>query len=71
MYLAPIDTTFALYRPNIKGGAFFHDFMIRTGGQYQAKHLPWYNDDDNLTEEERYYVLNAKTITHWTDLTKE
>lgn len=71
LYLAPIDTTFALYRPNIKGGAFFHDFMIRTGGQYQAKHLPWYNDDDNLTEEERYYVLNAKTITHWTDLTKE
>ena len=70
IYRAPIDTTFALYRPNVKGGAYFHDFMIRTAGLYQAKHLPWYNDDDNLTEEESYYISNVKTSTHWTILTK-
>lgn len=68
LYLAPIDTTFALYRPNIKGGAYFHDFMIRTGGLYQAKHLPWYNDDNNLSEEEIYYNTHSKTSTHWTEL---
>jgi hypothetical protein len=66
VYLAPIDTTFALYRPNAKGPAYFHDFMLRTGGIYQAKHLPWYNDDDNLSEEETYYISVTKTSTHWT-----
>lgn len=70
IYRAAIDTTFALYRPNVKGGAYFHDFMIRTAGLYQAKHLPWYNDDNNPTEEEAYYVSNARTSTHWTTLTK-
>lgn len=70
IYKAAIDTTFALYRPNVKGGAFFHDFMIRTAGKYSAKHLPWYNDDSNPTEEEKYYIANAKTSTHWTILNK-
>lgn len=66
IYLAPIDTTFALYRPNIKGPAYFHDFMLRTGGVYQAKHLPWYNDDNHLSEEEKYYIEHAVSSTHWT-----
>lgn len=70
IYKAAIDTTFALYRPNIKGGAYFHDFMIRTAGKYQAKHLPWYNDDNNPTDEELYYISYAKTSTHWTILNK-
>ena len=66
IYRAPIDTTFALYRPNAKGPAYNHDFMLRIGGLYQAKHLPWYNDDQNLTEEEQYYINHTKTSTHWT-----
>lgn len=70
LYRAAIDTTFALYRPNVKGGAYFHDFMIRTAGKYSARHLPWYNDDNNPSEEERYYIANARTSTHWTELNK-
>lgn len=70
IYRAAIDTTFALYRPNVKGGAYFHDFMIRTAGLYLAKHMPWYNDDENLSEEEKYYITHTKTSTHWTLLAK-
>jgi hypothetical protein len=68
VYRAAIDTTFALYRPNVKGKAYFHDFTIRTGGALTAHHLPWYNDDANLSEEERYYIEHTKTSTHWTAL---
>lgn len=71
IFKAPIDTTFALYRPNIKGRAFFDDFMIRTGSPYVARHLPWYNDDDNLSEEEKYYIEQTSTSTHWTNLNKK
>lgn len=70
VYKAAIDTTFALYRPNVRGGAYFHDFMIRTGGVLVARHMPWYNDDTNHTEEEHYYVAHTKTSTHWTRLTQ-
>lgn len=70
LYRAAIDTTFALYRPNVKGGAYYHDFMIRTAGNYTAQHLPWYNDDAHPTEEELYYRTHTKTSTHWTALSK-
>lgn len=66
LFLASIDTTFALYRPNVKGGANFGEFMIRTGGKYTARHMPWYNDDNNLSEEERFYINSSQTSTYWT-----
>lgn len=68
VYRAPIDTTFALYRPNVKGGAYFHDFMIRTGGAYIAKHLPWYNNSNNLSDEDQFYLTAVSTSTHWSAL---
>lgn len=70
VYKAAIDTTFALYRPNLKKGASFQDFMIRTGGACTARHMPWYNDDTHLSEEEKYYIEHTKTSTHWTALGK-
>lgn len=70
-YRAAIDTTFALYRPNVRGGAYFHDFMIRTGKPYTACHLPWYNDSNNLSDEEQYYISQIMTATHWTSLNKK
>lgn len=39
LYTAPIDTTFCLVNQNIS-----NDFHIRIGGDYKAKHLPWYQD---------------------------
>lgn len=53
LYKAPIDTTFALYRP--RGEWKNKDGAIRTGAPYTARHLPWYKDLNNLTEEDRFY----------------
>lgn len=56
VYRAPIDTTFALYRPFSKTNVNWHVLHLRTGGKYLARHLPWYSDSRNLTEEERFYL---------------
>lgn len=45
IYDAPIDTTFALYRPQKMKATKFYD-GIRTGGLYQARHLGWYEIKD-------------------------
>jgi len=65
-YIAPIDTTFALYRPfSKKGPRDYSVLAIRTGAPYQAKHLPWYIDSDNLDAEELYYFNSINKRTHW------
>jgi hypothetical protein len=57
IYDAGIDTTFALYRP-------FTPFRlvpaIRTGPPYVARHLAWYVDSADPSEEERYYRARAR-----------
>jgi hypothetical protein len=57
VYAAPIDTTFALYRPDV---GFQIDTAIRTGEPYLARHTPWYADSDHPTEEERWYAARAR-----------
>lgn len=66
LYIANVDTTFALYRPRASGGS--HDFKlnIRTSFPYQCRHLPWYLDSANMPDEEIFYMDNAKTSTFWT-----
>lgn len=64
-YLANVDTTFALYRPYMRGGASRLK-MFRSKSPMEAYHMPWYNDSSNLSEEEIFYINNAKTSTHWT-----
>lgn len=65
LYLAQIDTTFALHRPfaslSLKGRLK----MIRTGYPYTARHMPWYNDSANLSEEEVFYINHVEIGTHW------
>lgn len=66
-YVAPIDTTFALYRPFSKRGKRDGSVkMIRTGYPYEMRHLPWYVDSNNLNDEEIYYLNSVKKPTHWT-----
>jgi hypothetical protein len=56
-FLAPTDTTFALYR---KGVINYSHSAIRTNRPYTCKHIPWYYTDFNLlNEEEKYYFRNA------------
>ena len=58
LYQASIDTTFALYKPlsNLKNDQIYTLFAVRTGFPYLLRHLPWYADSKNLTEEEQYYI---------------
>lgn len=68
LYKAPIDTTFALYRPFINKDVTHAHLTFRTVYPYMARHLPWYVDDSNLNEEEEYYCKSCTTQTHWTKL---
>ena len=60
---ARVDTTFALYRPLVKGGAWLN--ACRTGYPYLARHLPWYEDSSHPTEELLYYQAHLQSPVHW------
>lgn len=65
VFVADIDTTFALYRGGrpVRGSV-----ALRTGPPYVARHLAWYDDPDHPDDEERYYREHAdKTINSWND----
>ena len=55
VFLARIDTTFALYRP---GSAFARGPALRTGWPYLFRHEPWYANSANPTEEELCYAAS-------------
>lgn len=66
VFIAPIDTTFALYRPfSRRGKRDGSDEILRVGFPYQCEHLPWYMDSQNPTEEEIYYNKSVMKPTHW------
>ena len=65
LYLARIDTTFALHRPYASISTKGRYKMIRTSYPYTARHLPWYNDSANLSEEETFYINHVEIGTHW------
>lgn len=60
IYKADIDTTFALIKPNLPFQ--YHGLRI-SGLFFEAKHIPWYTDFDNLTEEEKYYLEHANNTS--------
>ena len=63
IYDAPIDTTFALYKPfsNLKAEETYTLPAFRFGFPYLIKHLPWYIDSKNLSAEENYYLQTCNT----------
>jgi len=65
LFAAPIDTTFAMYRPGLdfsKSGGN----NIRIGYPYIFLHTPWYVDEANLDGEERYYRSSrAEEFSYW------
>ena len=65
LYRAPVDTTFALYRPRTKLSRSPYAKVFRTPFPYQIIHLPWYNDSANLTEEETYFKERCLKATFW------
>ena len=60
-WIAPIDTTFALYRPN---SGFSYD-ALRLDKPYCIKHQPWYITKENITEEWTYYLNNINHMSTW------
>jgi hypothetical protein len=63
VYIAPIDTTFALYRAGSIGGSELK--ALRTGGRYLARHLSWYLNPGHLPEEELFYMQHAGSSSSW------
>lgn len=62
VWKADIDTTLALHRPGVEWSMK----ALRLAGDYQAKHLPWYSDSMNPTDEEIYYREHmAAGVGHW------
>lgn len=55
-FAADIDTTLALYIPDKIDASRRFLTAIRTGAPYQARHLPWYQKKDEVTEEQMYYA---------------
>ncbi len=65
-YKAPIDTTLALYRPySFKHIRSEHSKIYRAAAPFQVKHLPWYIDDNNLSEENQYYISTSNQQSTW------
>lgn len=62
VWFAPMDTTFALYRPRCP---YRMMKSIRTTGDMMVRHLPWYMDKNNLPEDEQYYVEHANSSSTW------
>jgi hypothetical protein len=66
LYVASVDTTFALYRSPETPPRFVLGPALRTGQPYLARHLPWYADSEHPDEEDRYYVQHSiDGISHW------
>ncbi len=63
LYNSIIDTTFALYRANTKGDHTLP--ALRTGGRYVARHLSWYINYNNLSEEDKFYAESASNSSSW------
>jgi hypothetical protein len=64
IFEAGVDTTFALYKPYTY--SYFLHPSLRVGKPYTAKHLPWYNTDDELTNEDIFYRLRAdQNVNTW------
>ena len=63
LYKAKIDTTFALYKANARYQQW--DTTLRTGGKYIARHLPWYEDPAQVSDEEIYFKKITTDISSW------
>lgn len=55
VYNAQLDTTFSIWNP-VTPLTFS---ALRVGGDYTARHEPWYSDFSKLNEEEEYFLKEA------------
>jgi hypothetical protein len=62
---AHIDTTFQLIRASSVDGHFPHTNCMRVFEPYDARHLDWYIDPNNMTDCQKFYSENTTNISHW------
>ncbi|UJF28768.1 glycosyltransferase family 2 protein [Kaistella sp. 97-N-M2] len=67
IYIAPIDTTFALYKPGYprKYDQVPYLNAHRFANSFVAKHGGWYVNQSNLTEEQQFYAETASMSSSW------
>ena len=65
-FRAPVDTTFSLYRPfSFKLIRSQHSESYRSAAPCQMRHLPWYIDDNNISEEDQFYIKTINKSSTW------
>ena len=65
LYNAPIDTIFAMYRPKKEWQDKNFYKAIRTGAPYTARHMPWYKDLSDLSDEDKFYNQTDRGCGNW------
>lgn len=67
VFLAHIDTTFAVYKSLKQLDAKYISFYnaIRVGGQFKAQHGGWYADPLNPTDEYLHYQKTSSSSNSW------
>ena len=60
-----IDTTFQLISVKNIDKNFPHNNCIRVFEPYNARHLDWYIDPNNMTDCQKYYFKTTTNISHW------
>lgn len=63
LYEAALDTTFAYYRPGISPKDQRWWRSIRTAAPLTARHLPWYANTSQLSQEDIYYQTHLKEMS--------
>jgi hypothetical protein len=64
VYEASVDTTFAMYKPT--SYSYLLAPSIRIGEPYSARHMPWYGNPAQQTDEDIFYRNRADTnVTSW------
>lgn len=64
VYEASVDTTFAMYKPT--SYSYLLGPSIRLGEPFSARHMPWYSDPSQQSDEDIFYKNRAKAdVTSW------
>jgi hypothetical protein len=62
-YVAPVDTTFAMYRADSDVRAYAP--ALRTRRPYTLRHVDWYRDPSETSQEYAYYLRTCRPYATW------
>ncbi len=65
LFEAWVDSTFGMYRGT--SGVRQIDHALRMDRPYRMKHVDWYMDPDDYSEEQEYYLSTCTRVASWND----